>query len=56
VSLIVAGATLAWKRIQLINDTVLMLVMLFSGPHRRSIGARISERAHQHTRAPTKIA
>jgi ABC-type polysaccharide/polyol phosphate export permease len=29
-SLIVAGATLVWKRIQLINDTVLMLVMLFS--------------------------
>ncbi len=30
VSLIVAGATLVWKRIQLVNDTVLMLVMLFS--------------------------
>jgi ABC-2 type transport system permease protein len=29
-SLIIAGATLAWKRIQLVNDTVLMLVMLFS--------------------------
>jgi ABC-2 type transport system permease protein len=29
-SLIVAGVTLVWKRIQLINDTVLMLVMLFS--------------------------
>ncbi|WAX59176.1 ABC transporter permease [Jatrophihabitans cynanchi] len=29
-SLIVAGATLVWKRIQLVNDTVLMLVMLFS--------------------------
>jgi ABC-2 type transport system permease protein len=29
-SLIVAGATLVCKRIQLINDTVLMLVMLFS--------------------------
>lgn len=25
-----AGATLVWKRIQLINDTVLMGVMLFS--------------------------
>jgi ABC-type polysaccharide/polyol phosphate export permease len=30
VSLIVAGATLVWKRIQMVNDTVLMLVMLFS--------------------------
>jgi hypothetical protein len=30
VSLIVAGATLVWKRIQLVNDTVLMLVMLLS--------------------------
>jgi hypothetical protein len=30
VSLIIAGATLVWKRIQLVNDTVLMLVMLFS--------------------------
>lgn len=30
VSLIVAGATLVWKRIQLVNDTVLMVVMLFS--------------------------
>lgn len=30
VSLIIAGATLVWKRIQLINDTVLMGVMLFS--------------------------
>ena len=29
-SLIVAGATLVWKRVQLVNDTVLMLVMLFS--------------------------
>lgn len=29
-SLIVAGATLVWKRIQLVNDSVLMLVMLFS--------------------------
>ena len=30
VSLIIAGATLVWKRIQLVNDTVLMLIMLFS--------------------------
>jgi ABC-2 type transport system permease protein len=30
VSLIIAGATLIWKRIQLVNDTVLMLIMLFS--------------------------
>ena len=29
-SLVVAGATLVWKRVQLVNDTVLMLVMLFS--------------------------
>lgn len=30
VSLIIAGATLVWKRIQLVNDTVLMVVMMFS--------------------------
>ena len=30
VSLIIAGATLVWKRIQLVNDTVLMLIMIFS--------------------------
>lgn len=30
VSLIIAGATLVWKRIQLVNDTVLTAVMLFS--------------------------
>ena len=30
VSLITAGATLVWKRIQLVNDTVLMLIMLAS--------------------------
>ncbi len=30
VSLIIAGATLVWKRIQLVNDTVLLMVMLFS--------------------------
>ncbi|MPZ61930.1 MAG: ABC transporter permease [Propionibacteriales bacterium] len=30
VSLIVAGATLVWKRIQLVNDAVLLMVMLFS--------------------------
>lgn len=29
-SLIIAGATLVWKRIQLINDAVLMFVMMFS--------------------------
>jgi ABC-2 type transport system permease protein len=29
-SLIIAGATLVWKRIQMVNDTVLTLVMLFS--------------------------
>lgn len=29
-SLIIAGATLVWKRIQLANDTVLVLIMLFS--------------------------
>ncbi|WP_216853495.1 ABC transporter permease [Phytoactinopolyspora halotolerans] len=29
-SLIIAGATLVWKRIQLVNDTVLTVVMLFS--------------------------
>lgn len=29
-SLIIAGATLVWKRIQLVNDTVLTAVMLFS--------------------------
>lgn len=29
-SLIIAGATLVWKRIQLVNDTVLMVVMMFS--------------------------
>ena len=29
-SLIIAGATLVWKRIQLVNDTVLMLIMMFS--------------------------
>lgn len=30
VSLIIAGATLVWKRIQLVNDTLLVVVMLFS--------------------------
>lgn len=30
VSLIIAGATLVWKRIQMVNDTMLMMVMLFS--------------------------
>jgi hypothetical protein len=30
VSLIIAGATLVWKRIQLVNDTLLVMVMLFS--------------------------
>jgi ABC-2 type transport system permease protein len=30
VSLIIAGATLVWKRIQLFNDTALMLIMMFS--------------------------
>lgn len=30
VSLIIAAATLVWKRIQLVNDTVLLMVMLFS--------------------------
>ncbi len=30
VSLMVAGATLVWKRIQLLNDTVLMIVFLLS--------------------------
>jgi ABC-2 type transport system permease protein len=30
VSLIIAGATLVWKRIQLVNDAVLTLIMLFS--------------------------
>lgn len=30
VSLIIAGATLIWKRIQLVNDFVLTMVMLFS--------------------------
>ncbi|MPY80785.1 MAG: ABC transporter permease [Actinophytocola sp.] len=30
VSLIIAGATLVWKRIQLVNDFVLTMVMLFS--------------------------
>ncbi|PSL01648.1 ABC-2 family transporter [Haloactinopolyspora alba] len=30
VSLIVAGATLVWKQIQFVNDTVLLVVMLFS--------------------------
>ncbi len=30
VSLVIAGATLVWKRIQMVNDTVLMLVFLFS--------------------------
>lgn len=30
VSLIIAGATLVWKRIQLVNDTLLTVVMLFS--------------------------
>ena len=30
VSLIVAGATLVWKRIQLLNDTLLMIVFLLS--------------------------
>lgn len=29
-SLMIAGATLVWKRIQLVNDTVLTVVMLFS--------------------------
>jgi ABC-2 type transport system permease protein len=29
-SLIIAGATLVWKRIQLVNDAVLLAVMLFS--------------------------
>jgi len=29
-SLIIAGATLVWKRIQMVNDTLLTLVMLFS--------------------------
>jgi hypothetical protein len=30
VSLMIAGATLVWKRIQLVNDAVMMVVMLFS--------------------------
>lgn len=30
VSLAVAGATLVWKRVQLVNDTLLVVVMLFS--------------------------
>jgi ABC-2 type transport system permease protein len=30
VSLVIAGATLVWKRIQLVNDAVLVVVMLFS--------------------------
>ncbi|MGH3622070.1 MAG: hypothetical protein ACRDQ5_09815 [Sciscionella sp.] len=30
VSLMVAGATLVWKRIQLVNDTVLLIVFIFS--------------------------
>ncbi len=30
VSLMIAGATLVWKRIQLVNDALLMVVMLFS--------------------------
>jgi ABC-2 type transport system permease protein len=30
VSLIIAGATLVWKRIQLVNDVVMLMVMLFS--------------------------
>lgn len=30
VSLIVAGATLVWKRIQLLNDVILFVVMIFS--------------------------
>ncbi|HJP78251.1 MAG TPA: hypothetical protein VJ914_28515 [Pseudonocardiaceae bacterium] len=30
VSLMIAGGTLVWKRIQLVNDAVLMIVMLFS--------------------------
>lgn len=30
VSLIIAGATLVWKRIQLVNDTALAVIMLFS--------------------------
>jgi ABC-2 type transport system permease protein len=30
VSLIIAGATLVWKRIQLVTDTLLLMVMLFS--------------------------
>lgn len=30
VSLIIAGATLVWKRVQMVNDTVMMLVFLFS--------------------------
>ena len=29
-SLIIAGATLVWKRIQLVNDAVMLMVMLFS--------------------------
>lgn len=29
-SLMIAGATLVWKRIQLVNDAVLMVVMIFS--------------------------
>ncbi|NUR27901.1 MAG: ABC transporter permease [Catenulispora sp.] len=29
-SLIIAGATLVWKRIQLVNDAVLLVIMLFS--------------------------
>jgi ABC-2 type transport system permease protein len=30
VSLIIAGATLVWKRIQLVNEAMLTMVMLFS--------------------------
>ncbi|MEU9207777.1 hypothetical protein AB0D27_07425 [Streptomyces sp. NPDC048415] len=30
VSLIIAGATLVWKRIQLVNDTAMLVIMLFS--------------------------
>lgn len=29
VSLMTAGATLAWKRIQLVNDAVMIVVMIF---------------------------
>ena len=49
-SLIIAGATLVYKRIQIVNDTVLMLVMIFSAS---ALPVTISAPGPLLTTAPT---